>query len=109
MRPEDNLVYFSDHGMSFYIQYCEHNLHLNYSEKTIRNALTELNRAELMLRAQNNIYYVNPLYSFKWSKNFDHRKIINTVQERTGKILLNNIKVLHIPDDKVNSSTNNCE
>ena len=89
MRPEDNLVYFTDHGMDFYLQYCEINLQLKYSEKTVRNALTELTKANLLLRARANIYYVNPLYSFKWSDKFDHRRIINEVQERTGVILLN--------------------
>lgn len=98
MRPEDNLVYFSDNGMSFYLLYCENNLQLKYSEKTIRNALTELTKANLMLRARVNIYYVNPLYSFKWSNKLDHRKIINTVHERTGVALINTkIREIHIP------------
>lgn len=98
MRPADNLVYFTDNGMDFYLRYCENNLQLKYSEKTIRNALTELTKSELLLRARVNIYYVNPLYSFKWSDKFDHRKIIHEVQERTGTVLLkNNLKELHIP------------
>jgi len=52
MRPEDNLVYFSYGGMEEYLQFCSKNLQLNYTEKTVRNAISELTKAELLLRAK---------------------------------------------------------
>jgi hypothetical protein len=101
MRPEDNLVYFGDEDMNYYLQYCEKKLQIMYSEKTTRNAISELNKADLLLRGRNNVYFINPLYTFKWSITLDHKKLIKTVQENTGRTLLtDNLKEVIIQPRK---------
>jgi hypothetical protein len=84
MRTEDNLVYFCNGGMEEYLLFCSKNLQLNYTEKTVRNAISELNNAELLIRSRKDIYYINPRYFFKWHDKLDHRKLITNIQERTG-------------------------
>lgn len=88
MRTEDNLVYFCEGGMEFYLQYCNKNLQKNYTEKTIRNAISELNKAGLLLKSRSNIYFINPLYFFKFHDKLNHKELIMKIQEWTGIILL---------------------
>lgn len=109
MRTEDNLVYFCDGGMEMYQQFCSKNLQLNYSEKTVRNAISELNKAELLLRVRKDIYYINPRYFFKWHADLDHRKLIKDIQERTGVIIYSeDLKEVHIGKKEAeNTSENN--
>lgn len=87
MGKEDNLVYFNYGGMEEYLQFCWDNLQLNYTKKTIRNAISELKKVGLLLRARKDIYYVNPRYFFKLHADLDHRKLIANIQEQTGVIL----------------------
>jgi len=110
MRPEDNLVYFSYGGMEEYLQFCSKNLQLNYTEKTVRNAISELNKAELLLRAKKNVYHINPRYFFKWHDKLDHRKLITVIQERTGVIIFKSEpKEVYIgkKEDQITSENNN--
>ena len=59
MRDEDNLIYFIEGGMEFYIQFCEIHLNRKYSEKTIRNSVTELLRSGVMKRVRSNQYIID--------------------------------------------------
>ena len=97
MRAEDNLISFSEGGMDFYLQYCNETLNINYSEKTVRNAISELNHKDLLLKSRNNIYYINPLYFFKLHDKINHKELIEETQKRTGANLIdNNMKVVLI-------------
>lgn len=88
MRPDDNLVHFSCGAMEAYLQFCSKDLQLVYTEKTIRNAISELRKAGLLLRARKNIYYINPMHFFKLRDDMDHRKLISNIEEQTGVILI---------------------
>ena len=88
MVPEENLILFCDGGMDFYLQYCRDALKLNYAEKTVRNAISELSKQELILKFRKDIYYVNPRYFLKMHFNFDHKKLITKVEYYTGKDLM---------------------
>jgi hypothetical protein len=97
MQAEDNLVLFAEGRMEEWIEFCSIRLQLNYTEKTVRNAISELNKAELLLRARKDIYYINPRYFFKWHDKLDHRKLIASIQDRTGVNLWNeDLKQFHI-------------
>lgn len=89
MDPEENLIYFCDGGMDFYLNYCQNTLKVDYAEKTVRNALTELCKNKLIVKYQKDVYYVNPLYFCKMHFNFNHKKLITKVETYTGEILIN--------------------
>jgi hypothetical protein len=65
MREEDNLIYFIEGGMVFYIGYCEFHLNRKYSEKTIRNAVSEIVKCGVMKRVKSNIYTIDKNFCIK--------------------------------------------
>jgi hypothetical protein len=108
MGIEDNLVIFCDGGMEFYLHYCKEKLQITYSEKTIRNAISELSKEDLLLRCRKDIYFINPVFFCKFHFKFDHKRLIENVQKSTGKTLLDkNIKEVHIEKKEYENTLEN--
>lgn len=60
MRPSDNLFYLGEDRIDQYLAYCKKHLEVSYSRKTVREAISELTKAEVVYRAGKNNYIVNP-------------------------------------------------
>ena len=110
MREDDNLVYFCDGRMGEYLKFCSEYLQLNYTEKTVRNAISELHKVGLLLRYRKDVYFINPRYFFKWHDKFDHRKLIAEIQDHTGATIFDSEpKEVYIGkrNDQITSENNN--
>jgi hypothetical protein len=84
MEIESNLIYFCYGWMDVYLKYCRESLQIDYAEKTVRNAISELNHAGLLLKSRKDIYFINPLYFFKFHINRDHKTLIKNIENCTG-------------------------
>ena len=63
----DNLVYL-DRGAIYKIrQLSRATQGKNYTEQTIRNAIHELSKTDLLIKYRNKNYFVNPVYFMKFS------------------------------------------
>lgn len=81
MRDEDNLFYLCEGGMEAYIKYCKTTLNIEYSEKTVREAISELLKKEIIFRhyAPNN-YIVNPRLYCKAKGFLRQQEIIEEIE-----------------------------
>lgn len=80
MRDSDNLFFLGEDYVEQYLKVCKEKLKIDYSAKTLREAISELLKNEIIFRFSNNNYVIDPRLYCKPDGYHNRGKILEGIE-----------------------------